>query len=56
MTFENDDTFLNTPRHTGIRRPLNKDLSNWLRQRMTQIDERVTELKERLVEGGEYEW
>jgi len=35
---------------------MNQDLSNWLKERMTQIDERVTELKGRLVEGGEDEW
>jgi len=34
---------------------MNKDLANWLRKRMTQIDERVVELKERL-EGVENEW
>jgi len=56
MTFGSDDTFLNTPRHMGIRRPMNKDLSNWLKQRMRQMDERVTELNGRLVEGGEDEW
>jgi hypothetical protein len=34
---------------------MNKDLANWLRKRMTQIDERVAVLKERL-EGEENEW
>ena len=32
---------------------MNKDLSNWLRKRMTQIDERVTELEVRILDGDE---
>ena len=53
--FENDDTFLNTPRHPYIRRPMNKNLASWLK-RARQIDERVPEFTGRILEGGEGEW
>jgi len=35
---------------------MNKDLSNWLKERMTQMDERLTEPNGHFVEGGKYEW
>jgi hypothetical protein len=30
---------------------MNNNLANWLKKRMTQIDERVPELKVRILEG-----
>ena len=50
MTFENDDTFLNTPRHTSGGLPMNKALSDWLTKRMTQIDERIAKANGRIYE------
>jgi hypothetical protein len=35
---------------------MNKDLANWLRKRMTQIDERVGNLKDYVLEGDEGQW
>jgi hypothetical protein len=32
---------------------MNRDLANWLRKRMVQIDERVGDLEDRLLEGGQ---
>jgi hypothetical protein len=36
-----------------IDKPMNRDLSKWLEETMTQIDERVIELKEHVLEGDE---
>jgi hypothetical protein len=35
---------------------MNNDLANWLRKRMAQIDERVADLKEHILEGDENQW
>jgi hypothetical protein len=35
---------------------MNENLSDWLKKRMTQIDERVTDLEGRILDGGEEEW
>ncbi len=32
---------------------MNGDLSNWLRTRLAGIDERLSELKNRLLKGGD---
>jgi hypothetical protein len=56
MSSGNDDTFLNTPRHTSIRERMNKKLVDWLKKRMTQIDERVTHLEEQVLNGEGDQW
>jgi hypothetical protein len=35
---------------------MNKNLADWLKKRMTQIDERVDDLEERILDGEEQEW
>lgn len=32
---------------------MSRDLANWLRKRMAQIDERVGDLEDHLLEGGQ---
>ena len=35
---------------------MNKDLANWLRKRMAQIDERVGDQEDHIREGDEGQW
>jgi len=35
---------------------MNKDLKDWLKKKMSQIDERVTNLEDHILSGEEDEW
>jgi hypothetical protein len=49
MGFDTDDTLLNTYPHLTCGRKMSRDLENWLKSRMIEIDRRLSELSRRLA-------
>ncbi len=52
IIFDTVDTFLNISRHTDVgRHGMSRDIRGWLKSRMASIDERLSQLRSRLLRG-----
>ncbi len=52
MSFDTVDTLLNISRHTDVgRQGMSRDIRGWLKSRMASIDDRLSQLKARLLRG-----